>query len=69
MSLASAWAAQVAVADEEMRNVEGAAPPSCAASNLSATVTRAGGLYLNREATLTADEALALGQWIMVTFG
>jgi hypothetical protein len=59
------------VADDNSRTVDvnSARPPAFRANVLTAEVTRDGGLYLNREATLSSDEALALGQWITQTFG
>ena len=69
MSLASDWAAAVATEDTKVRNAEAQRPPDCVVGALSATVTRDGGLYLNKEATLSAAEALTLGQWIIATFG
>lgn len=69
MSLASTWAASVAAMDAQMLAIEGQEPPMWNGTNFTSTVSRDGGVTLDKAVTLTSAEALALGQWLIATFG
>lgn len=69
MSLASVWAADIAAKDATVATSEAAIPPQCDVGGMRASVTRDGGLHLNKEALLTPADAIALGNWIVETFG
>jgi hypothetical protein len=69
MSLASDWAAAVALEDVKVVAADALIPPGFNARSFSATVARDGGLGLNAAAVLLPAEALAFGQWIVATFG
>jgi hypothetical protein len=69
MSLASDWAASMALEAGKVAAAQALTPPACNVNNLNATVTVDGGLMLNREANLSPDEALILGHWIVATYG
>ena len=69
MSLASDYAGNIATQDEKIRAAEALVPPGCTLIGLSATVSRDGGLDLDRKTTLSPEDALRLGQWIVATFG
>lgn len=69
MSIARVYADSVAAEKAKVATAESACPAPCALKGMIASVTQDGGAYLNKEATLSADEALALGQWLVATFG
>lgn len=69
MSTASEWAANIAAKDDQMRTAEAQVPFGWKGSDISAEVTRGGGLHISKEALLTGDAALALGQWLVATYG
>jgi hypothetical protein len=74
MSKASVWADAMAVEDISSNTQEGLKPPGFGLEDASQTVyfsalvTHDGGLQIETGALLSADEALALGQWIITTF-
>lgn len=71
MSLASVYATEILAKDAELQGLEARVPPSwsgTSGSGLVASVTRAGGLLLNREATLTSEEALSIRDWLTQTY-
>jgi hypothetical protein len=69
MSLASTWAAAVAARETEAAATQAQEPPMWSGTNFSATVSRNGGVTLDKAVTLTPTEALDLGQWLIATFG
>jgi FAD/FMN-containing dehydrogenase len=66
MSAASDFAAALVVAQATRAAVP--VPPQWAGTNLTAYVTPDGGCVVDRSATLTHDEAVALGSWLLSTF-
>lgn len=69
MSLASDWAARLALEEGKKAQVQSEAPPACQVCDLRASVTPDGGMHVDRETTLPAQDALTLGQWIVATYG
>lgn len=68
MSIASEWAEAARLADESMAETESNMPPSCTVGGVTLSVTRSGGLHIDREAVWTVDEALEVQTWFQATF-
>lgn len=68
MSQASTYAARIRAAEEETVTSEATKPPSFVYAGGTVEVTREGGCHIDKEALLTAAEALSLGQWLQGVF-
>ena len=68
MSRATQWAASIAAKDREIADAEAAKPEGLAIGGGTGEVTREGGLHLDKELTLTADEVPRLIDWLNLTF-
>lgn len=69
MSKASDWAATLARADMDRSDIKMLRPPGIVCGDMNASVMDTGGLHFDREIYLSCEQAIALGNWIIATFG
>lgn len=69
MSRASDFAATILASDADAAEAESSGPEGFTANGVKFDVTEEGGLHVDKEAMLSHDDALALGNWLILNFG